>query len=163
MFSSILSISSLSGTPNVGETWEVQLDDVGTPYRHTLTTAQNLDDVGAALAALDGNASGGAATYDAASDKLTISGLAGKSVAFAVSGVQPNGTAVISGTPAQTGPANATQGTATAAEQDSFTQAILQFGGVPKHNQTWTITLTDSQGTVRTSTSVVGPDGRCGQ
>lgn len=144
-------ILALAGTPHQGETWQVLINGSAAPFTHTLGTAQDLDQVGNALAALDGNA-----TYDSNLNTLTITGLGGVSVDFVVTGIQSDGIAVIRGTPAQQPSVNATSVNPTPVETYLVTEAQIQLGGTPRHNQSWTVTLTDSQGNPSTSTSVVG-------
>ncbi|MDI1313706.1 FlgD immunoglobulin-like domain containing protein, partial [Prosthecobacter sp.] len=146
---------ALGGTPHLGETWSVLINGTATPYSLTLSTALTLDELGQALAELDGSVAAGAATYNSTTHTLTITGLGGANVAFAVTGTNPTGTAVISGTAVQNAAANVTPGSPTTVESLAVTQAEIRFGGTVQHNQIWTLTLTDAGGTV-TSTSTVG-------
>ena len=148
---------ALAGTPSPGERWTILIDGVASPYSHVVGVGQGLTQVGNALAGLDGDPTAGPATFDASSGTLTITGLAGKRVAFAVSGLQPDATATLSGTRLQDSAANVVSGSSTAAEGDVFSQAFIQFGGEARHNQVWTLRLTDhSTNTTRTQVVTVG-------
>ncbi|HAM72035.1 MAG TPA: hypothetical protein DCM86_10365, partial [Verrucomicrobiales bacterium] len=152
----------LSGTPSVGEVWSVLLGGVVSRYTTVVQAvapaggAQTLDDVGRAMAALNGDSSGGVATYDSTLHILKLTGLGGVGVGFQVVGSHPSGSVALSGTPVQDPAANATASAATGTEAFQMTRADVQFAGATAHNQVFTLTLTDESGSVLTSTATVG-------
>lgn len=114
----------LSGTPKRGETWTVRIGT--TPYAPPVIGTQTLDQVGDALAALIAGA-----TYNSTTDTLSLSSLAGQTVAFSVSGNAPDGSALISGTPVQT-----------QVPSINWDVALVTLTGAVHDGQEWTITLT---------------------
>ena len=155
---------TLDGTPIEGENWKVLIDGADSQYSVNVASGQDLDAVGQALAALDGNEFAGPATYEMGSNILKITGLGGVRVGFSVSGTRPSGTAsiagdpVIAGTPVQNVTTNNGEVTTDVAGS-LVTEAKVVFSGTPAHNQTWTLTLTDESNNVVTKSVEVGQVG----
>ena len=133
---------ALSGTPNPGELWTIDLNN--TPYQHMVpASGELLSAVAAALVSAIGSRAHVSSTSDTT---IVIDPGAAFSIDFKIAGASPTGQASITGTPV-----------ATQASSVPWTEAQVTIPTTVRPGERWTLTFTTVDGTSSiTSIQTVG-------